>query len=223
MVGFLVLGWILVCNFKQYTHNIRYLIAPMTVIMVFAPLGIHEAAQLITKKWRLNIQVVLIGAMLVLMRDKISWLPQTYYSPNKDFYGDIQTADYKTFMGESTRRYPDLLKSTLIAPISFMGHNYVDYGVDLYLIRSEKKVAEMIAGVPGISQVSQMTQFMKNHHRGYLIVEKWHTFVPDDMQEYAAAHMEKLVEVKSLPQSPDDPWPLILYRWDITRSDTLPL
>lgn len=213
VVGSLIVSWIIVCNFKQYTHNIRYIVTPMTVMMTFAPLGIYELTQLITKKWRLVAQVLLIMLMLFLLRDKISWLPQTYYSPNKDFYGDVQTADYKTFAAKIISSYPDIMSSTVIAPNSFFGHSYVDYGVDLYLTRSNNLVEPSINGIRRVSQLGQMQAFMQDHPQGYLIVEKWHSFVPDDVQEYAAQHMEKLIEVDSLPQTSDDPWPLILYRW----------
>jgi hypothetical protein len=199
--------------FKHYTHNIRYIITPMTVMMTFAPLGIYELTQLITKKWRFASQIILIIAMLVLMRAKISWVPQTYYSPNKDFYGDVQTADYKTFAAKIIGSYPNITNSTVIAPISFVGHNYIDYGVDLYLTRSNNLVEPNINGIRRVSQLGQMQAFMHDHPQGYLVVEKWHSFVPDDVQEYAAQHMEKLIQVDSLPQTPDDPWPLILYRW----------
>jgi len=213
VVGTLVLSWIVVCNFKQYTHNIRYIVTPMAVMMVFASLGIYELTQLITQKWRFMSQVVLIITMLVLMRGKISWLPQSYYSPNKDFYGDVQTADYKTFTAKILSSYPDITDSIVIAPISFLGHSYIDYGVDLYLTRSNNLVEPSINGIRRVSQLVQMQAFMHDRPQGYLVVEKWHSYVPDDIQEYAAQHMEKLVEVDSLPQTPDDPWPLILYRW----------
>lgn len=213
VVGSLVVSWVMMYIFKHYTHNIRYVITPMTAMMTFAPLGIYELTQLITKKWRFVSQVVLIIAMLVLMRDKISWLPQTYYSPNKDFYGDVQIADYKTFAAKIIGLHPDITHSVVIAPISFYGHAYLDYKIDLYLTRSNRLVEPDVAGVRRVSQLGQMEAFMHDHPQGYLIVEKWHSFVPDDVQEYAAQHMEKLIEVDSLPQTPDDPWPLILYRW----------
>lgn len=223
VVGSLVVSWAMMYIFKHYTHNIRYIITPMTVMMAFAPLGIYELTQLITQKWRFVSQVVLTIAMLVLMRDKISWLPQTYYSPNKDFYGDVQTADYKTFTAKILSSYPDITRSTIIAPISFIGHSYIDYGVDLYLTRSNNLVEPSINGIRRVSQLVQMQAFMHDHPQGYLIVEKWHSFVPDDIQEYAAQHMEKLIEVDSLPQTPDDPWPLILYRWGYNSEKSPPL
>jgi len=214
LVAFCV-PWILSWNFIPYTHNIRYITPVITVLMIFAPLSIYEISTYLSGKWRFVMIFICCSGLLLSLAigQKITIFPKTYYSPNNDFYGDVQTADYKGFIQIINRSGYNITNSSLIVPRSFIGFDYGQLKPDLYLQRSDLLIDDSVDGVRVVSTLKQLMEFLKKHPGGYMIVEKWHSYVPDDVQEYAAQHMEKLVEVDSLPQTPDDPWPLILYRW----------
>ena len=213
VLPFLVIPWLLAWNFKIYTHNIRYITPIMATMMTFAPLGVCEILRWVPQQFRRVSAFISCLVVFALLLPKLTLIPRQYYSPNLDFYGDVQVANYKEFAHQIKTKYGSISQATVIAPISFYGHSYYDYGVDLYLVRQDDPLDLQSPIGQVVSTLPQMLKFIRSHPSGYLLVEKWHSLVPDDIQEYAAKNMTRLIEIKSLPLSPEDPWPLELYQW----------
>jgi len=57
----------------------------------------------------------LVAILLFVSGYKIVRKPAMYYSPNMDFMGDIQNADYKTFFSEWRNKYPNFESYPILA------------------------------------------------------------------------------------------------------------
>lgn len=215
VIGVLVIGWILSWNFIPYTHNIRYIVPAMSILFVFSPLAISELTKKVSVKYRtvLEISCCLILLIVLLYSKKISILPQLYYTPNNDFYGDVQIADYKRFAQLINDSKILKTNSFIIAPRSFIGFDYLDIKPSVYTQRSDAPVPSQYEGIPVVTTSKQLELIIQKHPEALVIVEKWHSHTPDDVQQLADQKMQKIIEVRSLPFTPNDEWPLVLYHW----------
>jgi hypothetical protein len=58
---------------------------------------------------------------------------------------------------------------------------------------------------------------IKNNPQGFLVVEDWQSFTPEDIKEYAKNNLKLEIRVDSMAVSPDDKWPLELYSWGMGK------
>jgi len=72
--------------------------------------------------------------------------------------------------------------------------------------------------VPAYSSLQLFKEDIKKNPKGFLIVEDWQSFTPEDIKEYAKQNLKLEIRVESMIASPNDKWPLELYSWGYGRN-----
>jgi len=211
-LGFYIYLW----TFKQYSHNIRYLLPLFGIIFVyFGVFWANVAEKLFPKR-----QFLVIFSLLLLLYVggyKIVRKPALYYSPNADLYGDVQNADYKTFFELLKQRYPDLSNVVVFTDWGDTQHWYLpEKPIKAYFMKrfeSEKPEANNIDNVMMYGTVDQFIAEQKKYPKGLVVVEDWVSFFPDEVKEHVKSSLTRELRVESLSQASGDVWPLELYSW----------
>ncbi|MBI3366185.1 hypothetical protein HY041_00980, partial [Candidatus Roizmanbacteria bacterium] len=147
---------------------------------------------------------------------KIVKSAQHYYSPNTDFYGDVQIADYKSIFTYIQKKFPNLKDIALFNDSIDAQRWYLEKIPEAYFVK--KSANFYINTSNNVSFYSSLDYFLKEkskYPKGLLIVEDWDSFLPEDIKLYAKKNMKLEFRIENLPQAHNDPWPLEVYSWGI--------
>lgn len=208
-------------TFQQYIFNIRYVLSLFGIMFVFfgtfwATLGERIYPQ---RKWLIPLIII---AALYCTSYKIVRSPQNYYNPNIDKYGDIQIANYKELF-QFLKKQPNLSRSALLSDLADPQLWYLpEHFPDATFVKPSwnnigygKQVENTVTGKPVYTTLGQFKATVKQNKSGYIIVEDWQSFLPDDIKAYVKKNFKLQFRVESLAEAPNDPWPLALYSWGI--------
>ncbi len=210
-------------NFRQYSPNIRYLVPFFGIMFVFFGVFWGKVGERLKNlkfsifNFQLNgtlIPSLFVIIVLIVTQYKIILKPMSYYSPNADFYGDVQIADYKSMFGYIKKKYP-LYKDIAIFNSSPDAQRwYLEKLPDAYFVKKSANYYIFTFDNPFVySGLEKFINEKSKYPRGILIVEDWESFLPEDIKEYAKKNMKLEFRVESLPQAKNDPWPLEVHSW----------
>ncbi len=217
---FFLLFYSYLWTFKQYSHNVRYLVPFMGILFVYFGVFWSKVGEKLLTKWQCAF-VMLLVVLLYLGGDKIARKPQTYYSPNADIYGDVQIADYKTFFAKLDKKYPDLEGIAVFTDWGDAQRWYLPQKkVDAYFLKGGYAKHPQQNSIDGAITYGTLTQFLEEkekYRKGLLIVEDWESLLPEEIKQYAKKNLQLEFRVESLAATAaiaaDDKWPLELYSW----------
>lgn len=225
-------------NFKQYSHNIRYLVPLFGIIFVFFGVFWGKVGEYISQKSKVPTSPRLRGAseslklvpfiiigLLIITQYKIFFpfptsnlQPPTYFSPNADFYGDVQIADYKTMYQLIRKQVPDYKNIAIFTDLIDAHQWYMpEKKIDAYFMKSNNKGPEKhpVGGGMIYKTFDQFLAEKAKYPKGLLIVEDWESILPEDIKQYAKKNMKRIIRVEGLKEAPNDPWPLEVYEWGL--------
>jgi len=219
-IGLVIWGIVLLgmWNYRSYSHNIRYLVPFFGVLYVYVGVAWGNIGKYISHK--LNIKSLswiplFIAVMLYISGYKVVRFPQSYYTPNADFYGDVQIADYKTMFSLIKKEIPDYKNIALYNDVP---------DAELWYMPSRRSNAYFMKGTIKpflhpfyrVMIYGDLNSFLiekSKHQKGILIVEDWESYLPEDIKQYAKKNMKLEFRVEGLAQAKNDPWPLEVYSW----------
>jgi hypothetical protein len=212
---------LILATFQQYIFNIRYVLTLFGLVFLY--FGIFWAK--VGERFQFKIggkAIIPIAVMFVIYITgyKIVRVPQAYYNPNIDKYGDVQIANYKDFYTTLKKRFPKyksmyIVNDTFDAEYWYMGR----YSNAYFMKFAEKPYVHGTAKVMIYGSLTDFKNMMKKHPQGLLIMEDWQSFLPEDVKEYAKKNLRLEFRVESLREAPNDPWPLALYSWGNEQID----
>ena len=145
---------------------------------------------------------------------KIVRKPAIYYTPNADFYADVQNADYKTFFNLTYEKFPDFdntpVFSNLYDPFAWYSTKKPDA---LFMKAVQKPSLYNHYPVMVYPELNFFIEEMKKYPSGYVFMEDWQSLMPDDIKEYVKKNLKLELRVESMSVSPEEKWPLELYSW----------
>lgn len=204
-------------NFIHYSHNVRYLVPFIGILFVF--FGIFWG--LITTKY-FKKKELLIGlsviAILYVSGYKLARIPSVYYNPNRDLYGDVQNANHKELYRQLREKYPNIGELTIFNDIADSQKWYLPEKPypDVYFMRTANENRYNEAGNMILSNnLKDFLALQEVYPKGILIVEDWHSILPEDIKAYAKENMKREIRVEGLPQANGDNWPLEVYSWGL--------
>lgn len=209
---------LLLWNFRLHTHNIRYLVPLFGLIFVFFGVFWSEVGtQLFNKKsWAVCITVIIL---IFLGGYKVIRKPSTYYTPNADFFADIQIADYKTAFSDLKKKYPDLKEVAIFNDWHEAQLWYLpDKPVTAYFMKgnfSKKPEPHIYDHTMIYGSLNQFLKEKNKYRKGLLIVEDWESIMPEEIKQYAKKNMKREIRVEGLPQAAGDNWPIEIYSWGL--------
>lgn len=207
----LLLGW----NFVQYSHNVRYIVPLFAILFVFA--GIFWGS-VITQFFKEKSLVLCLLFMMILYAGgyKIARKPSVYYNPNQDLIGDVQNADYKETFAQLKNKYSNVQDLAIFNDVIDAQRWYLPEkpDADAYFMRDVTTPRKHVFNQKPIYGTLEEFLIVQNQYpKGILIVEDWHSFLPEDIKEYAKKNMKSEIRVEGLPQANGDNWPLEVYSW----------
>lgn len=193
----------IMATFQQYIFNIRYVLFLFGVLFLYFGIFWAKVGEkyLPKRKWLIPIAVMIF---LYAAGYKIVRLPQAYYNPNIDKYGDVQIANYKDFYAQLKKRFPNYKKLYVINDTLDAENWYFGRYSNAYFMK-----------FTSYGSLDDFKKVMAQHPQGILIMEDWESFLPEDIKQYAKKNLKLELRVESLREAPDDPWPLALYSWGI--------
>lgn len=207
-----------VWNFQYYSHNLRYLVPLFGVIFVMFGVfwgKVGEYASETFKVKSLKLLPIAIIIILYISGYKIVRKPLAYYSPNADFYGDVQIADYKDMYAQIRKKIPDYKHIAVFNDVIDTQRWYMpEKKIDAYFTKGITKPQKH--PVEGGMIYGTLADFLKEQAKyptGIVIVEDWQSFLPEDIKEYVKSRLKLQIKVNSLPDAKNDPWPLEVYSW----------
>lgn len=205
-------------NFKQYSHNIRYLVPLFGMIFVLFGVFWGRAGEWIAKKTKISSFMylpILITVLLYISGYKIVQKPLAYYSPNADFYGDVQTANYKDMYERIRKKFPDYQNIAIFNDLIDAQRWYMpEKKNNAYFMKGiDKPQKHPVEGGVIYGTLADFLREQAKYPKGILIVEDWESFLPEEIKEYAKKNMRREFRVESLPYAKNDPWPLEVYSW----------
>lgn len=201
--------------FKQSTTNIRYLVPFFGILFVLFGVfwGMVGHAFFRGKEW--IICLVVLG-MIYGGGYKIARSPSSYYSPNTDFYGDVQIADYKNFYLQLDRKFGKtnipVFNNWYDAQTWYWPEKKI---TGYFMIGSGKGDINPIDQKPVYHELDDLLHIIKKYPSGIIIVEDWESIMPEEIKEYAKKNLHLEVRVEGLPQARGDNWPLAAYSWGL--------
>jgi uncharacterized membrane protein len=219
-----VLGWgivvysltlLVLASFQQYVFNIRYVLTLFGIMFLyFGVFWAELGKQLIpSRAWIIPLGVI-IG--LYITGYQITKIPQAYYNPNTDKYGDIQIANYKDFFSKLKARFPQYRTMYVINDnFDTEGWYFQRFSNAYFMKFTPKPYRHPVVHTYIYGSLGDFNKLMAQHPSGLLIMEDWQSFLPDDVKEYAKKHLKLEFRVESLKEAPNDPWPLALYSWGL--------
>lgn len=207
-------------NFHSYSHNIRYFMPVFGIFFVFFGTFWSMVGNLLFHKK--SAFVCLMVAMLLYVGGyKIVRKPSVYYSPNADFYGDVQNADYKSMYSQIIQKYPDINSYVIYndgpdTQLWYMNGRAPDATfVKPYVasLKSGETKLHDATKKPVYTSLKQFQDAIRLNPRGILIVEDWESYLLEDVKQYAKKNLKRVIRVEGLPQADDDNWPLEVYSW----------
>lgn len=205
----------IMATFQQYIFNIRYVLFLFGILFLFFGIFWSKVGEYYfpKRKWLIPMTVMII---LYAAGYKIVRLPQTYYNPNIDKYGDVQIANYRDFYARLIERFPDYKKLYTINDTMDAENWYFGRYSNAYFMKFTPKPYKH----PGVNAIVygslyDFKKIIKTQPQGLLIMEDWESFLPEDIKQYAKDNLKLEFRVEGLREAPDDPWPLALYSWGI--------
>ena len=202
--------------FKLHSPNIRYLLPLFGLLFVFFGVFWGSIIEIIFQKKKLLITALII-LILYAGGYKIVRKPNLYYSPNADFFADVQNADYKTFYKTIKTDFPQFQN---YAVFNDWGDTQSWYFPEkkstAYFRKGNYDINPQQNNSDKIMVYGSLKQFLNEkakYDNGFLIVEDWESLLPDEIKEYAKKYMKRELRVENLEVSPTDKWPLELYSW----------
>ncbi len=215
-IGIMLALYIYVWTFKQYTHNLRYLVPFFGIFIVLLSVfwGYVGEKLFANRSW---VACGIIILVLLVSGEKIARRPHIYYNPNMDFYGDVQIANYKELYEKLNTKIPDLVS----IPIFNDWHD-----AQMWYLPANTPAGYFMKGVSGIEyhhtdnkpiygSLQDFKKIQSVNPRGILIVEDWDSILPDDVKEYAKKNLKLELKVEGLPEAEGDNWPLEAYSWGL--------
>ncbi len=211
---------ILLWNYHSTTHNIRYLVPLFGIIFVAFGVFWGKAGEWTAKKTKIRSFIylpILIVIILYISGYKIVHRPQVYYSPNADFYGDVQVADYKDMFAQIRKKIPAYQHIAVFNDVIDSQRWYLPLKpADAYFkIGTYKPYRDPIDHRPVYGSLSDFIKEQAKYPKGILIVEDWQSILPEDIKQYAKKNLKLQIRVNSLPEAKNDPWPLEVYSWGL--------
>ncbi|MBI5122358.1 glycosyltransferase family 39 protein [Candidatus Roizmanbacteria bacterium] len=193
----------IMATFQQFIFNIRYVLSLFGILFLYFGIFWAKVGEkyLPKRKWLIPIAVMIL---LYVTGYKIVRLPQVYYNPNLDKYGDVQIANYKDFYAQLKKRFPNYKKLYVINDTQDAESWYFGRYSNTYFMKFTPE-----------SSFNDFKKVIKDHPQGLLIMEDWESLFPEDIKQYAKKNLKLELRVESLREAPDDPWPLALYSWGI--------
>lgn len=190
-------------TFRSYIFNIRYVLFLFGVLFLYFGIFWSRVGEyyIPKKKWLIPIAVMIL---LYVTGYKIVRLPQAYYNPNIDKYGDVQIANYKDFYAQLKERFPNYNKLFVINDTPDAESWYFGRNSNAYFMKFTPK-----------NSLEDFKKVIAKHPQGLLIMEDWESLLPEDIKQYSRKNFKLELRVESLREAPDDPWPLALYSWGI--------
>lgn len=201
-------------TFVHYSHSLRYLVPLFGLFSVY--FGVFWAAvgtRLFNNRPALICLLVMF--ILYLGGNKIIRTPSAYYSPNLDLYGDVQNADYKTFFNYIKSNYSNIKSIPVLTDVNDFSRWYSPVKPAALFNRTIQKPKPDWSD-PSIMTYVSLEDFIKvtnQYPKGMVIVEDWHSFLPEDVKDYVKKNMKLEYRVNGLTENPIDKWPLELYSW----------
>ncbi|MCR4329301.1 MAG: glycosyltransferase family 39 protein [Candidatus Roizmanbacteria bacterium] len=194
--------------------NIRYVLPIIALMfMYFAVFWSYIGEKiLMNKSWAV---CLLVAIAIYLGGNKIVRIPQNYYSPNEDLYGDVQFADYKNTYKYIGYKYPNLSKVAIFNDWHEAQYWYLPNKLpNAYFIKNEKNNSEhWIDKQPVYNTLSHFLNAMSKYDSGILIVEDWDSLLPNDIKNYAKSNLKLEFRSSAISQAVNDPWPVEIYSW----------
>jgi len=208
----LLYAWI----FVQYSHNIRYLMPIIGLMVVF--FGVfwgNVGDKLFNNSW----WVCLIVALLVYAgSNKVIRKPSIYYTPNADFVGDVQNADYKVFFSEWRAKYPDFEKYTIFAgPFDSLSWYTQRYPTATFNRFYPSPIYYPQYGFTEYTNLDEFAQEMSKYPQGFVMIHDWISYMPDEIKDYVKKNLKFELRIESMAVSPNEKWPLALYSWGFDK------
>jgi len=199
-------------NFIFYSRNLRYLMPVFGILVVLFGIFWAKVGEVLFQKPAIVCLTVM--ALLFAGGYKIVRKPAIYYTPNADFYADVQNADYKTFFKLTYEKFPDFdnypVFSNLIDAFAWYAHKNP---TTLFKIGNLPPYTELQSGIMVYPDLSYFMTEMKKYPKGFVVVEDWQSLMPDDIKDYIKKNLKLELRVESMPVSPEEKWPLELYSW----------
>jgi 4-amino-4-deoxy-L-arabinose transferase-like glycosyltransferase len=203
-------------NFKQYSHNVRYLIPFFGIIFVF--FGVFWAQ--VGEKLFMNKSAYLcliVASLLFIGGYKIVRKPASFYSPNADLLGDVQISNYKDAFHYLRSKNIPIYNDVVDAQIWYLDKPPEATFMKAYTVGLKDGQSKLhgTTGNPIYTSLSQFKNEMKKNPKGILVVEDWESFLPEDIKQYAKHNLKLEYRVEGLPEANGDNWPLEIYSWGL--------
>ena len=193
----------IMATFQQYIFNIRYVLFLFGILFLYFGIFWAKVGEkyMPKRKWMIPIAVIIL---LYAAGYKIVRLPQAYYNPNIDKYGDVQIANYKDFYAQLKKRFPDYKKLFVINDTPDAENWYFGRYSNAYFMKFTP-----------YGSLENFKKIIKNQPQGLLIMEDWESLLPEDIKQYAKKNLKFEFKIIGLKEAPNDLWPLALYSWEI--------
>ncbi len=210
---------LVVWSFSSYSHNLRYLVPFFG--LVFTGFGVFwgrvgdkigERLKVKSIRWLPMLVVVVV----YLSGYKIAGTPQLYYSPNLDFYGDVQNADYKNVFAWIETKYAKKLdKIAVFDDLVDTERYYLNRQSNAYFKKgTTKPYAQPFGGQLVYGTLSDFLKEKARYPQGILIIEDWHSILPEDIKPYAKKNLTLEYRGEKMAVGADrDIWPLEVRSW----------
>ena len=163
--------------------------------------------------------VCLIVALLVYAgSNKVIRKPSIYYTPNADFVGDVQNADYKVFFSEWRAKYPDFEKYTIFAgPFDSLSWYTQRYPTATFNRFYPSPIYYPQYGFTEYTNLDEFAQEMSKYPQGFVMIHDWISYMPDEIKDYVKKNLKFELRIESMAVSPNEKWPLALYSWGFDK------
>lgn len=211
-LGFVFYSW----NFIAYSHNIRYLLPIFGLIIVMFSVFWAKVGEVLLKKPSLvcfGVAIlILIGGYKVVRR------PAIYYTPNADFFADVQNSDAKAFFNEVYKKFPNFdIYPLFIGPFDTLSWYSQRKPSALFSIYTETPIFDPYNNAWSYGSLDDFLLQQEKYDQGFVIVHDWQSFIPDNVKAYIKKNFILEVRIESMSVSPDEKWPLELYSWGFER------
>ena len=199
-------------NFLVANHEIRYLVPIFGLLVVLFGVFWGRVGETIFK--RPAIVCLLVAALVYFSGYKIVQRPLSYYTPNADFAGDIQNADYKSFFSEWRQKYPDFEEYPILAgPFDSLSWYTQRYPTATFNRFNKSPIYYPQYGFTEYTNLEEFVVEMSKYPQGFVMIHDWISYMPDEIKDYVKKNLKSELRIESMAVSPDDKWPLVLYSW----------
>lgn len=187
--------------FKQYVHNLRYLVPFFGII--FMCYGVFWGTM--GERFKRNFIILIFSILILGISKQLVLTPQNYYSPNKDFYGDVQIADYQTMFTEIKKRFPNYRNIIIFNDWLDPQRWYLYKSPDTYFMKGAKGEIHIKDSPHRVyGNLSDFLKEKEKYPQGLLVVEDWQSILPDDIKQYAKKNMKLELRVDCMQVARDN-------------------